>query len=130
MGNAVRICAAKFGTLYLREGDGFRAVALHNAPPAYAEARAAVVHPPPDSPFGRAAKTKQAVQVADLTRTQGYVAGDPFVVSAVERGGYRTGEELVQMLVGPKRVLAGRAADHLEDLRRRGLLLQRFAQRS
>jgi GAF domain-containing protein len=88
--NAVRICEAKFGTLYLREDDGFRAVALHNAPPAYAEARAAVVHPPPDSPFGRAAKTKQAVQVADVTKTQGYVAGDPFVVSAVERGGYRT----------------------------------------
>ena len=90
LGNAVRICAAKFGTLYLREGDGFRAVALHNAPPAFAEARAAVVHPPPDSPTGRAAKTKQAVQVADVTKTQGYVAGDPFVVSAVERGGYRT----------------------------------------
>jgi GAF domain-containing protein len=90
LGNAVRICAAKFGTLYLREGDGFRAVALHNAPPAFAEARAAVAHPPPDSPFGRAAKTKQAVQVADVTKTQGYVAGDPFVVSAVERGGYRT----------------------------------------
>jgi GAF domain-containing protein len=90
LGNAVRICAAKFGTLYLREGDGFRAVALHNAPPAFAEARAAVAHPPPDSPFGRAAKTKQAVQVADVTKTQGYLAGDPFVVSAVERGGYRT----------------------------------------
>src|SRR5437588_8267519 len=32
LGNAVRICEAKFGTLYLREGDGFRAVAMHNAP--------------------------------------------------------------------------------------------------
>ena len=46
--NAVRICEAKFGTLYLREGDGFRAVALHNAPAAYVEARATIVHPPPD----------------------------------------------------------------------------------
>ena len=44
LGNAVRICRAKFGTLYLCEGDGFRAVATHNAPPAYAEARAGVVH--------------------------------------------------------------------------------------
>ena len=35
--NAVRICEAKFGTLYLREGDAFRAVALHNAPPAFVE---------------------------------------------------------------------------------------------
>ena len=37
--NAVRLCEAKFGTLCLREGDAFRVVALHDAPPAYAEAR-------------------------------------------------------------------------------------------
>jgi GAF domain-containing protein len=90
LGNAVRICEAKFGTLYLCEGDGLRAVAMHNAPPAYAEARAAVVRPPPDSSLGRAAKTKQAAQVSDVTKLPGYIAGDPFVVSAVERGGYRT----------------------------------------
>jgi len=35
--NAIRICEAKFGTLWLCEGDAFRAVALHNVPPAYAE---------------------------------------------------------------------------------------------
>src|SRR5262249_48502423 len=87
---ATRICEAKFGTLYLCEGDGFRAVAMHNAPPAYADVRAAVVHPPPDSSLGRAAKTKQAAQVADVTKLQAYIQGDPFVVSAAERGGYRT----------------------------------------
>src|SRR5207248_2873878 len=90
LGNAVRICAAKFGTFYLGEGEGFRAVAMHNAPPAYAEARAGVVHPPPDSSLGRAAKTKQAAQVADATKLQGYVSGNPFLISAVKRGGYRT----------------------------------------
>ena len=63
---------------------------MHNAPPAYADARSAVVHPPPDSSLGRAAKTRQAAQVADVTKLQGYVEGDPFLVSAVERGGYRT----------------------------------------
>src|SRR5262249_40427480 len=30
--NAVRICGAKFGNLWLREGDALRAVALHGAP--------------------------------------------------------------------------------------------------
>ena len=35
LANAVRICEAKFGALYLREGDAFRAAALHNAPPAF-----------------------------------------------------------------------------------------------
>jgi signal transduction histidine kinase len=88
--NAVRICEAKFGTLYLCESDGFRAIAMHNAPPAYAEARAAVVHPPPESSLGQAATTKQAAQIVDVTKLRGYVEGDPFVVSAVKGGGYRT----------------------------------------
>jgi GAF domain-containing protein/DNA-binding response OmpR family regulator len=89
--NAVRICGAKFGTMYLREGDAFRMVATHNAPPAYLEARSGeLLRPPPDSPFGRAALTKQAVQVADVTKTQPYIEGHPFVVSAVELAGYRT----------------------------------------
>jgi K+-sensing histidine kinase KdpD len=30
--NAVRLCGAKFGNLFLREGDGFRAAAMHNSP--------------------------------------------------------------------------------------------------
>ena len=35
--NATRICDAKFGTLLLCEGDRLRRVAMHNAPPDYAE---------------------------------------------------------------------------------------------
>jgi two-component system, NtrC family, sensor kinase len=88
--NAVRICEAAFGALYLNEGDGFRAIAMHNAPPAYEEARAGIVHPPPSSSLWRAATTKQAAQVADLMSEQGYFEGDPFVVSAVALGGYRS----------------------------------------
>ena len=88
--NAVRTCEAKFGTLYLYEGDGFRAVAMHNAPPAFAEARASVVHPRPDTSLWRAANTKQVAQIADVTTSQGYVERDPFVVTAVALGGYRT----------------------------------------
>jgi hypothetical protein len=38
--NAVQLCKAKFGNLYLREGDGIRAAAMYNAPPAYAKKRA------------------------------------------------------------------------------------------
>src|SRR6266403_1673815 len=87
--NATRICEAKFGTLYLSEGDGFRAAAMHNAPPAYEEARAGVVHPPPYTGIWRTAKTKQVVQIADITLERGYIEGDPFVVSAVTLGGYR-----------------------------------------
>jgi transcriptional regulator with GAF, ATPase, and Fis domain len=36
LAKATRICEAKFGILWLCEGDGFRCVALHNTPPAFA----------------------------------------------------------------------------------------------
>ena len=88
--NATRICEAKFGALYLSEGDGFRAIAMHNAPPAYEEARAGVLHPPPSTSLWRAANTKQAVRIADVRLERGYLEGDPFVVSAVALGGYRS----------------------------------------
>jgi GAF domain-containing protein len=88
--NATRICEAKFGALYLSEGYGFRAKAMHNAPPAYEEARAGILHPPPGTSLWRAANTKQAVQTADVRLEQGYIEGDPFVVSAVALGGYRS----------------------------------------
>ena len=88
--NAVRTCEAKFGTLYLYAGDGFRAVAMHNAPPAFAEARASVVHPRPDTSLWRAANEKRVAQIADVTTSQGYIERDPFVVTAVALGGYRT----------------------------------------
>src|SRR5262249_40039379 len=37
LANAVRLCQAKFGNLFLREGDAFRLVAMHGAPTAHAE---------------------------------------------------------------------------------------------
>ncbi len=89
LANATRLCGAKFGTLYLCEGDGFRATAMYNAPPAFSEARASVIHPPSDSTLGRAAHAKQPSQIIDITASRAYVEGDPFVVGAVARGGYR-----------------------------------------
>src|ERR1700720_3874583 len=35
--NATRICEATFGSMLLREGDAYRRVALHNAPPSFEE---------------------------------------------------------------------------------------------
>jgi len=91
LANAVRICEAKIGTLYLREGDGFRTVAAHNAPPAYVEARTReLIRPPPDTALGRVAATKQVVHIADIKAIPSYVERNPFVVTPVELGGYRT----------------------------------------
>ena len=89
--NATRICHAEFGTLYLRETDAFRAVAIHNAPPAYVQARKrALVRPPPDSALGQVVATHQVAQIDDITKTKSYVERDPYIISAVELGGYRT----------------------------------------
>ena len=89
--NAIRICEANFGNLVLTEDDAFRAVAMHNAPTAYANERsAALFHPPSDSGLGRLASTKEVVHIADLTTTQSYAQRNPFIVAAVELGGIRT----------------------------------------
>ena len=58
--NAARICEAKIGVLYLRDGDGFRRHAAHDAPPAYVEARkqsGLETNLPLDGPVRRAAGT-------------------------------------------------------------------------
>ena len=89
--NATRICEAKFGTMYFREGDGFRAVAMHGAPPAYVESRLhKLLHPGPATGIGRVLQTKQAVQIEDASADRGYSERDPMRVSAVELGGVRT----------------------------------------
>jgi signal transduction histidine kinase/predicted transcriptional regulator len=87
--NAVRLCGAKFGNLYLREGDGLHAAAMHNAPPAYAEQRLGILHPSPNTTSYRAIQTKQPAQIADITKLQAYVEGDSWLTSAVSLGGHR-----------------------------------------
>src|SRR5262245_449987 len=56
LANATRLCGAKFGTLYLRDGNAFRAAAFHNAPPAFIEARKdRLIQPDPGSTVGQVA---------------------------------------------------------------------------
>jgi GAF domain-containing protein/anti-sigma regulatory factor (Ser/Thr protein kinase) len=89
--NATRLCEAKFGTLYFREGDAFRAVAMHGAPPAYMKARLhALLRPGPTTGIGRVMQTKNVVQIEDAAADRGYADRDPMRVSAVELGGIRT----------------------------------------
>jgi GAF domain-containing protein len=91
--NAVRICEARIGTLYLREADAYRAVAAtSDAPAAYVEARRREPHlkPPPDGPLGRVAITKQVVHMADIKELQSYLDRNPVIVDSVELGKFRT----------------------------------------
>src|SRR5262245_44253923 len=90
LANATRICEAKIGVLYLRDGDDLRFVAAtHDAPPAYFEARkqAGVS---PDGPIRRAATTKQVAHVTDIKEQQSYLDRHPSTVASVELGKFRT----------------------------------------
>jgi two-component system NtrC family sensor kinase len=90
--NATRLCAAKFGNLYLREGDSFRTGAMHNVPAAFAEARRSkpVFEPEPGSLLRRLLDTKQAVLISDATKDEAFLAGQTRFVTAVELGGFRS----------------------------------------
>src|SRR5262249_32278208 len=63
--NATRICEAKFGNLLLCDGDAFRVVALHGAPPEWGalRQREPVVRAGPNNPIFRLAATKQLQHV-------------------------------------------------------------------
>jgi GAF domain-containing protein len=91
LGNAVRICQAKFGSLYLREGDAFRVTAQHNAPSGFAEERRRepVLSPGPGTGLDRAARTKRAVQIADVEAEPAY-RSDARAIALIKLAGYRT----------------------------------------
>ena len=92
LNNATRLCAAKFGHLYLCEGDALRSTAMHNVPEAFAEERRRhpLVRPEPGSLLRRLFDTKVAINVSDATKEQAYIEGQPRYVSAVKLGGFRS----------------------------------------
>jgi signal transduction histidine kinase len=91
LANAVRLCEAKFGDLYLYEGGRLRMVAAHNVPPAYAKARRHLpFHPPPGGTYAEAIRTRRTAQLADFAASQVYAGHHPAAVDAVELGGVRT----------------------------------------
>ena len=89
--NATRICQAKFGVMWLFEGEGFRSVAVHG-PPAHVEQRRRkpVIYPGPELPLGQIARTRQIVHVADIRAEKAYIEGSPTFVPLVDDGGART----------------------------------------
>ena len=88
--NAIRLCGANFGTLLLYEGDErFRAVAMHDVPPAFAEVRRrepVIRH----GVMAQVATAKQMIHIADVTEVSAYKLRDPDLVFFVETTGART----------------------------------------
>src|SRR6266700_7653177 len=90
--NAVRICDAKFGVLYLYEGGKLRSAALANPSPefeAFLNERGEFA-PDPRTALGRIVETRQTVHIVDVKTEPAYVDGEPIFVAAVNLGGYRT----------------------------------------
>jgi two-component system, NtrC family, sensor kinase len=88
---AVRICDAKFGTLFRVEGDMLRLVATRDVSPAFAEAQGKEpFHPAPGGFADTVMKTGRTVHLPDLSATRAYVERHPRMVEAVEIAGIRT----------------------------------------
>jgi GAF domain-containing protein len=127
LANAVRLCEAKFGNLFLHEGGALRIVASHDVPAEFVEARRrrdSYQGTPLDDVIG----TKQTIHIADLAGTQAYAERHAAVVEAVELGGIRT-TVLVPMLKDNE--LVGLIAIYRQEVRpftdRQISLVQNFA---
>src|SRR6516225_4568306 len=92
LSNGTRLCRAKFGIMWLREGDAFRCGAVHNVPPAFAEKRRRepVIHPPAESPLGRVLRTRQVAHIPDIRTERDYTEGNQALVDLADLGGART----------------------------------------
>ena len=91
LASAKHLCGAEFGIILLREGDGFRTVALHGATAEYTEARwrAPFIRPAADTGLGRVLETKQVGQIPDVQAVAGYV-DNPVQAPLVQLAGVRS----------------------------------------
>ena len=92
--NAVHICEAKFGHMFLSEGEGFRVVALESGTLPYPdwlrEGSKLELRENPRGPLAQIAATGKIVHIGDLTAEAPYVERNPRMVALVESSGART----------------------------------------
>jgi signal transduction histidine kinase len=120
LASATRICEAQFANLLLYQGNEFRRVALHNAPPKWAELtrrnQGAIRLPAASKdPLGRVIATKRLQHIEDMRTEQAYIEREHQpLVSLVELAGART-VLLVPML--KEKELVGIVAIYRQDVR-------------
>jgi GAF domain-containing protein len=129
--NAVRLCEAKFGNLFLYDGQAFTAAALHRASWAYAEARRRPVvvrdlHP--DVPLARLSRIPEIIHIADVRAEQSYIERDPRFSELVDVAGART---LLMVPMLKEHELVGAFAIYRQEVRpftdKQIALVQNFA---
>jgi two-component system, NtrC family, sensor kinase len=90
LANAVRVCEARLGILWRREGDGFRPVALHGVPPNLIGVVPELWRPSPQSMVAQMERTREVAQVVDARLTPAYLSGEAWPVAVTELLGERS----------------------------------------
>src|SRR5262245_31228073 len=93
LAKATELCEASYGTLWLRDGDGYRAAAIHGDLPALfiEQWRSGTLYrPDPEVTLARSVRARKPMQEADLRTTRQYLKGDPLPVTAADIAGIRT----------------------------------------
>ena len=115
--NATKLCEARYGTMYLREGDEFRAAARQGHSPAIARQKwwtGEHFKPRSDVPLARCARTRVPVHVADMRHEPAYLDGNPWMVAGVDDGGLRS---LIVVPMLKERELLGAIAIYRTEVR-------------
>jgi signal transduction histidine kinase len=93
LANAVQVCGAQFGNLWLCEGNALRSGAFHGEAPAglITQFRSGIMlNVGAEIPAVRALKSRQVVHVADLREDRAYREGNPVAVAGANAAGMRT----------------------------------------
>ena len=91
LGKATELCGAKFGSLFLYDGQAFTVAADRNLPSDYATAvRGRFFAPENNAALRQMLERKAPVHVTDMFADAAYAAGDQLRVATVELGGVRS----------------------------------------
>src|SRR5499427_8410108 len=95
LANAIRLCEAKFGSLFLREGEDFRNVCNIGKRSGYTEwyqrePMMVLRDHHPRMPLARIAGSKAVIHILDLAAEQPYIERDPRMIALVEAAGARS----------------------------------------